>query len=321
VVLPAGIFSVATLLPLWLLLARLPEPLASSWNSRGQAASAVPAVAQLLFNTLFSAIPLLGMCKLAFRRHASRGEISVPVGVAVFASGMFAVVNWLTIQTNLHVATWKQLGLPGLGLILLSIGVFAALGAAAPRFSRALETAPNVIEISLLSAGLMPGARAVWVGTARSPWARFMTIMILASILLALPRGIGPWQVVMAVLLLFTSIRVTVDRNSVRIAYGLLGWPVQRVRLSQIRQASMLEVKRIPWGFWIYNGSLRLLRRAAIVVREGQGVRLELEGGRTLDIAVDDAEQAAGVINDLVAANHGVARQSMVKEPARLGPA
>jgi hypothetical protein len=66
-------------------------------------------------------------------------------------------------------------------------------------------------------------------------------------------------------------------------------------------------VKRHPWGGWIYQGSLRLLRRAAIVPHEGQGMRLELEGERTLDIAIDDAEQAAGVINDLIAAKRSVA--------------
>jgi hypothetical protein len=100
---------------------------------------------------------------------------------------------------------------------------------------------------------------------------------------------------------------VTVDRNGVRIAHGLPGWPVKRVRLAQIRQASMVQVKRIPLGGAVYQGSLNLLGRAAIVMREGPGLRLELEGNRTLDIAVDEAEQAAGVINDLIAAQRGVA--------------
>jgi hypothetical protein len=49
------------------------------------------------------------------------------------------------------------------------------------------------------------------------------------------------------------------------------------------------------------------MRRAAIVLRAGQGIRLELDGDRTLVITVDDAELGAGVINDLIAANRSVA--------------
>jgi hypothetical protein len=179
------------------------------------------------------------------------------------------------------------------------------LGAIAARLSRTLETEPTEIPPGIPTAGLVAGARAMWTGTARTIWAAPLAIIIFAIGLALQFRvpAIGLLQLAVgAVCLLFTSIRVTADRNGVRIAYGMIGWPVQRIALAEIQQASMLRVKPMEWGGWGYRGSLKLMRRAAIVLRAGQGIRLELAGQRTLAITVDDAEQGAGVINDLIAA-------------------
>jgi hypothetical protein len=177
------------------------------------------------------------------------------------------------------------------------------LGAIAARFSRTLETQPTVAPRDIPTAGLAPGARAMWVGTSRTLWAAPLAIILFAIGLALQFRVPGTGLLLLAVgaaFLLFTSIRVTVDRNGVRIAYGLLGWPVQRIALAEIQQASMLQVKPMEWGGWGYRGSMKLMRRAAIVLRAGEGIRLELAGQRTLVITVDDAEQGAGVINDLI---------------------
>lgn len=308
VVLPVAMF-IAALLPLALFHARLPEALAASWNHNGQPTSALPLAVQALFVAGFSAIPLLAMRRLAFQRHATRGEVSHPMGVTTFAAGALVALNWIIIWTNLDAATWKQAAHLSPGPILLSILVIATLGTGVARAGRALETMPVPVVQDLPSAGISRGARAFWVGTERSKGFTSLAIIISFMTLISLlsSHGIGLFHIVVGVnLLLCTAIRVTVDRSGVRIAYGLLGWPVQRLRLAQIQQATKVEVKRIAWGGWIYQGSLNLLRRATVGVRDGQGIRLELEGERTLDIAIDDAEQAAGVINDLVAANRAV---------------
>jgi hypothetical protein len=305
VVLPVTLVA-ATMLPLWLFHERLPESLADSWNWRGQATSAIALDAHVLLMALFSAIPAVRIFWLAFQPHAARGDISAPIGVAVFASGAVVALSWLMVLAHLDAPSWRQAHFEGINVILLAIVAVAVLGAVAGRLGRALETAPSRIDSNLPTAGLAPGARAYWVGTTRVPGTLPLAIMISVMALLSLlaGHGLGLIHVVVGVnLLLFSGIRVTVDRNGVRIVYGLLGWPVQRVRLEQIRHASAQEVKGILFGGWSYQGSLRLLRRATVVPRDGQGIRLELEGDRTLDIAVDDAEQAAGVINDLVASN------------------
>ena len=54
-------------------------------------------------------------------------------------------------------------------------------------------------------------------------------------------------------------------------------------------------------GGYGYRGSLRFSGRAALVVRGGPALGLELDGGKRLSISVDDAEIGARAINRLIA--------------------
>lgn len=307
VVLPAALVVLA-LLPLVLFEARMPDPLASHWGPRGNPNGAMSQSRLLFFVAVFACGAALVMCLSVFRRHAGRGEVTGLMAVGGFTGGLVAALSWATTKANLDALSWQQAGHLDIGQIMVPVGMAIALAALAARFSRALETASPVDAGNLPSAGLAPGARAMWIGTARSAWGAPLAIILLAIGVIThqwmRPLGFIHFVIGLA-LLVFTSIRVTVDRNGVRIAYGLLHWPVQRIALAEIRQGSMLQVKPLEWGGWGYRGSLKLMRRAAIVLRSGQGMRLELEGDRTLVITVDDAEQGAGVLNDLIAAGQG----------------
>jgi len=96
----------------------------------------------------------------------------------------------------------------------------------------------------------------------------------------------------------FTSVRVSVDATGMRVAYGWLRWPSTRIGIDAIRQATAIDVRPSAWGGWGYRGSLRLNRRAAVVVRAGEGLRLDLRGGRVFLVTVDGAVNAAGLLND-----------------------
>jgi hypothetical protein len=304
VALPATLVVLA-LLPLVLFEARMPEPLASHWGLRGTPNGAMAHAKLLFIVAVIACGAALIMCFSAFRRSAGRGEITSLMALAGFMGGLVAALSWTTTRANLDATTWQQASHLGIGQIMVPVGMGIALAALVARFSRALETASPVEAGTILTAGLAPGARAIWVGTARATWAAPVAIIILAiGVFTQIWKpAFGFIHLAVGLLcLLFTSICVTVDRNGVRIAYGLLHWPVQRVALGEIQQASMLQVKPLEWGGWGYRGSLKLMRRAAIVLRAGQGIRLELAGDRTLVITVDDAEQAAGVINDLIGA-------------------
>jgi hypothetical protein len=99
---------------------------------------------------------------------------------------------------------------------------------------------------------------------------------------------------------LFSKIRVSVDERAITVRYGHVGWLRQRIRLERIFGAESLEIEAMEHGGWGYRGSVRLLGRAAIVVRSGSAVRLDLGAGKRLVISVDDADTASRLINGFI---------------------
>jgi hypothetical protein len=95
----------------------------------------------------------------------------------------------------------------------------------------------------------------------------------------------------------FCRVDVTVDDIAVTIRYGLTRWPVQRVTLDRVRRVQAIDLQPIEWGGWGYRGSLRLRKKAAVVLRKGPALRLELdEDFVELAITVDDPAGAVAAI-------------------------
>jgi hypothetical protein len=305
VALPAVLIG-AALLPFWLLHRRLPELLANVWNFRGEPTDRAPLELHLLLFTAFLLVPVIAMFMLSFRRPAVRGEICGPLGRLAFVALGMVGINWLIVLANLDAASWKQAAPPNLPFLLAWIAISAAFAAMVARSSRPLEAVASSTNAgNLPSAGLSPGDRAMWVGYSRAQGIVPSALIFGGLSLLSLFGSASPvFLIVMVRLLFFSCVRVTVDRRGVRIAHGLLGRPMQRLRLDQIRQATSVQLKPSAFADWLYPFSLKLFRNAAIVPRSGPGVRLELEAERILDIAIDDADEAAGVINDLIRGGH-----------------
>ena len=74
----------------------------------------------------------------------------------------------------------------------------------------------------------------------------------------------------------------------------------KRVPLERVRGAEACEVEALEHGGWGYPGNVRWPGRAAVVVRSGSAVRLQLRDGKHLSISVDDASTAAELINGFV---------------------
>jgi len=95
------------------------------------------------------------------------------------------------------------------------------------------------------------------------------------------------------------SISVTVDRRGRQVRYGRLRWPRTHIPLERIELASAIEVEPGRWGGWGYRGSLGLFRRAAVVLRRGPGIRLDLVEGATFAVTVERPEVGAALLDAL----------------------
>lgn len=149
-----------------------------------------------------------------------------------------------------------------------------------------------------------------WSGSAQNGWMPLVMVLLLGqgavvSLFMGDAAGAAPYLnlvhvLVLALLELFAKVSVDVDQREVRIRYGYIGWLTQRLALDRVVTASAFVLRPIEHGGWGYRGSVRFFGRAAVVVRGGPALALELADGKRLSITVDDADTAAQVINGIV---------------------
>jgi hypothetical protein len=168
-------------------------------------------------------------------------------------------------------------------------------------------------------------AAPAWSGSAQNPWMPLILVLVLGQgAVVTLLLGKTPSNVAyvnlahiatLLLLELFAKVRVTVDPDEIGIRYGYVGWLRQRIGLDRVRAARAVRVEALEHGGWGYRGGLRLFGRASVVIRGGPGLRLELDSNKHFSITVDDAQNAARVINALVA------RRSAERPPEPRSPA
>lgn len=297
----------AAIVPFLVFSSRLPEPIATTWGTDGRANASAPRALFVAVTALLTGVPAGVLAWAARRREPRRQEVALPAAIATCFGAIVAAVSVSIVRANLDQPSWTTAPHVGLGVNLplpLLVAPFAAL---AWVVARRLEddSAPDAPG-SPPSVGLQAGERALWMGTVRCRWAVWLAAagIFAGVVLMATVNAFsGPALLVAGIVgLAFTSLEVRIDRLGVHIAFGALGWPRMSVDLARIAQATTVAVVPMQWGGWGYRGSLRILGRAAIVLRGGEALRLDLVDGKRLLVTIDGAEQAAGVVNDLIGA-------------------
>jgi hypothetical protein len=309
----AGGAAGLTALPLMLLWDRLPDPVAVRWSVSGAPNGPMPKVALLVLCCALLAL----FAWLASRRtpHTATAEsrASAEAGaIRLMAIGgmLMPAIVALCVALNLDRPDWRQaapLTPRGFGLLFLPTALALILGFAARAFGGPRMPRPEAIQrpghpteaksapsTSIQSSGS-------WTGHASNRATLPIIAAIgIASIYLAAQGHLllASLQVpVMIVLELLSTIQVTVDATGVTVRYGHGGWVRQRIDMERVGSASVTQLGAFsPYG-WGYRGSLKLLKRAAVVVRAGTGLRLDLRDGRRFVVTVDDAQSASHLIN------------------------
>ncbi|HKO94107.1 MAG TPA: hypothetical protein VJU61_23300 [Polyangiaceae bacterium] len=301
----AGLGVLASVGPLWLAASHLPEPLASHFGISGAPDGALPLGA---FAAVLAGLVLVPAV-LAWPRRAALEAAAGRLALVGFSSTLSIALGAVTLWLNWERALWTQAAHFELWLLLPVIGLPLASGGVLGALARRLW--PGNRAASKLGADALPlavGERAYWSGGAQNRWLLLVLVGIMIeggvfSLILppAVSRGVLLLHLALLPLLeLFSNIRVSVNERGLTIHYGHLGWLRQRVGLDRIARASAFELEPLAHGGWGYRGSLKLRRRAAVVVRSGSALRLELRDGAQLSVTVDDAETAARLLNGFV---------------------
>jgi hypothetical protein len=99
----------------------------------------------------------------------------------------------------------------------------------------------------------------------------------------------------------FRRITVTVSKTHLVTTFAWPGWVRVRIPLADIERLEYVpDLRPVRYGGWGYRGSLRLLKKAAVILRRGPGVIFALTGDRRYAVTVDDAETLAETVQSRI---------------------
>ncbi|HEY1812255.1 MAG TPA: DUF1648 domain-containing protein [Kofleriaceae bacterium] len=283
---------------------RLPEPMASHWGLSGTPNGALPRMSMIGLTATATALAAFVAC-LITRPGARSRVVSATCGIAAFVGCMFATISIIVVRANVDVQSWRDARPMSLALVGVVVAVSAVAAAGVSRAMRSLDVHVPVAAAERATVGLAPGERATWMAGAhnRGFWLAAVALVAVAVIARTLAPGwtAAPCLVLALTLAAFAEIHARVDDRGLSIAFGPWQLPRMRVPLAKIRSARAIDIDPMSSGGWGYRGSLTVLGRAAVIVRRGEGLELQLADDRVLIVSVDDAKTAAGLLNDLTA--------------------
>lgn len=287
-------------LPLLVGWSHLPEPVATHWPLGGAPDGSM---SKLGFISLLAAIglsPLLALRAKSPDALRSATALATLVFMGLVTTGVSLVVT----MANWDRSSWTEARPPGVALLLV-LGLPSAAAGITYWVARRFYPPARKDLRELPALSLAPGERAYWTGSAYNRWFWLLALAIGGLAWATGPKSgplvlLGPGLALLALAVL-ARIRVTVSERGVEIQYGVLGWPRQRIPLARICSAEAFDLAPLAHGGWGYRGSLKALGSAAVVVRGGLALRLELEDDKRLFITVDGADDAARLLNGFVA--------------------
>ncbi len=302
VALPA-LFVGLTVVPWLVLRGDLPHPIAIHFDGSGTADGSAPLLVHMLVTATFT---LSASAVLAWAAWRPASALGVEAAIATFVGWLLSFLSTIVLLANRGHEQWQDVTL-GSGSVWGATA--SALGASMPvalmvrhEWQRRSAPAPERIELA-------GGERVAWFGRASSlPFATGAVMLVFIGTVVLISFGGGGASTGLAMLAIglafvsFMSVDVAVREQGVLVRAGALHWPRVRLALGEIEGARAVECRPLAMGLgWGYRGSLRLLRRAAWVLRSGPALELDLTGGRRFTVTVDDADEAAAVVNGLLA--------------------
>lgn len=303
---------------------RLPDPMATHWSGLTPDGAASITGGLVFATALWVALAVLfvvlesvggrlpGRAGPAGAAGAPRGEARRArrrwCGALLGGAGaLFVALDTVSVLANLDAADWHEARLtvwsvvlpPVAGLVCAVVGWWLDTVTAPP------QPAPRPAERPRMD--LAPRDRVAWTGRAASRVLEVLAVAFwavgVASVALTV---IGPWRppsaltagaLILGCVILLGRIRVTADHRGLRVAFGPLGRPVQRVALERITSATVEDLRPMDVGGWGYRG---LPGNAAIMLRGGPCLVVRYDDDRRrLVVSVDGAEGAAAVLNGL----------------------
>jgi hypothetical protein len=293
------VWTAVAVVPWILVAARLPDPVAVHWGFGPTPEASLPLL--VLFTAVFG---LAGAAAVVTTALVAARELPAstrrPGVTAMAALGAFgAGVSVLILRVNLDAPRWDAAGDVG-PAAMAAPALVAGAAAWAVRVVAGSTWGPSAGtdgDGDVRDAGDL----VRWSGTADARWP-WLVLAVGALVAWGLVTAVSALLVLVVVpaaglLLTFTVVRVEVGPDGVVSRLGPLGGPVVAVPLDRIEGVRATHDSPVSWQTWGYRGSLRWRSRAALSLRSGDALVLDLRGGRRFLVTVDGADRAAAVLH------------------------
>ena len=294
------LLAVLTVAPV-LVVDDLPDRLATRWDAGGTPTSS--SSAGLLVGVVGVVVGLSAAALVAVaisRRPRSPQQLPLIAGSAAVVGAVCALPIAMILVANRGADDWREVAGPAGWQIVAVVGGSLVLGALAAWAASSFPVVDDRPEPTPPLAA-PTGAQVAWSRRLSVGWAMAASLATVAAGVVTAATGQLGLGLVVAVVGAATSvlsrIQVFADRRGVTVTYGWWTWPRTRIPLDRIESAAAIEVLPSEWGGWGYRGSVRLFRQAAVVLRKGEGLRVDLNDGRRFVVTIDDAATAAAVLN------------------------
>nr|MDE0501427.1 DUF1648 domain-containing protein [bacterium] len=280
----------------------LPDRIASHFGVSGRAdGSMTPEVFLMIFGALM-VVGLGGCVTIALIRRRLQPMVAPSVSsVGAFLASMSAGILSITAIGQRGLEQWQDATISPGAVILWIGGSLAVAGLAAWVASSLPFEDGGEMEATPQAMELVAGERVFWSATLSARWPLVLGLAILLvglALLLITEMWIGLVMLGISILMTFFGrIRVTADQTGLAVRYGFFGWPRRSIPIRRIAVARAVDIRPTEWGGWGYRGSLAIMRRAAVVLRAGPGIRLDLRDGKVFAVTIDDPDDPVRLLN------------------------
>lgn len=281
----------------------LPAQVASHW-SRGGVPDGFMSPTALVLVGLVSTVALCGLfAAIGLTQGSAASTRRITAAGCVWSGAFMAAVVVGTLAPQRGLADPSQVGLSGAALLtavllpLVPAGIAAALVPGDPAMPAA-----EAVPADAPRTALRDGERAVWLR--RATGGPGLAVGAVAVALTALAAALTAEWTMLVVPVLLAALFVTMFAFTVRVdpsgltVRSAARWPGTHVPADEVVRASVTQVRPLrDYGGWGWRTARD--GRVGVVLRGGQALLVQRTGGRSFAVTVDDAAEAAALLNTM----------------------
>lgn len=298
------VVGVVTTVLVLIWLPQIPNPAAIHWGFSGTPDGFAPRwVYPLMTAGLAGILPLVMGAAVVGSAWQTVYTTTIRMIVATAVGLSFFLGTILTGSVFVQRGVPSAEDAPGIApLILMGLVVAIAFGVAVYSLMPASsQRSPGGEAVTPLK--LNPGEVVVWTSSATGSLPFTVVVIGMCVVVAMLGVSGGPlYLLVVAALvavlpLAFAMFHVSVGQRGLQVR-SVLGWPRQRIGLSQVTSVKVGEVHPFQqWGGWGWRSNPQ---GTAVVTRKGPALQVGLANGRMFVVTCEDARRGAATLTALV---------------------